>query len=74
MQPAYDRILSTFLDLGDNPDAVNYGVQPAAIANEINFLSNFMSLNEQERILIGHEFSSFIKACTFRGKDCLTET
>ena len=57
-----------------NPDAVNYGVQPAAIANEMNFFSNFMSLTEQERILIGHEFSSFIKACTFRGKDCLTET
>ena len=54
-------------------DEVDYGVQPAAVANEFNFLRNFMTLNEKERILIGHDFSSFIKRCTFRGKDCLNE-
>ena len=58
----------------DDPDVVNYGVQPAAIANEMQFLSNYMTLHENERILIGHDFNSFIKSCNFRGKNCRTET
>ena len=49
-------------------------MQPAAVANEMEFLRNFMALNEQERMLIGHDFKSFIKGCTFRGKNCLKET
>ena len=57
-----------------DPEVVNYGVQPAAVANEMEFLRNFMALNEQERMLIGHDFKSFIKGCTFRGKNCLKET
>jgi hypothetical protein len=52
---------------------VDYGVQTETIANEWEFLRNFMTLNEQERILIGHDFHSFVKGCTFRGKDCLDE-
>ena len=52
---------------------MDYGVQPAAVANEFEFLRNFMTLNEKERILIGHDFGSFIKRCNFRGKDCLIE-
>ena len=56
-----------------NEDEVDYGVQPAAVANEFEFLRNFMTLNEKERILIGHDFGSFIKRCNFRGKDCLIE-
>ena len=58
----------------EDPEEVNYGVQPAAVANEMEFLRNFMSLEEKERILIGHDFYSFIKGCTFRGKNCLIET
>ena len=62
------------VEQNDSPDEVNYGIQPAAVANEMEFLRNFMSLDENERILIGHDFKSFIKGCTFRGKNCLTET
>ena len=50
------------------------GDQPVFVAEEMGFLKTFMSLNEEERILIGHNFSSFIKGCTFRGRDCLDET
>ena len=57
----------------DDPAEVNYGVQPAAVANEMEILRNFMTLEEKERILIGHDFNSFIKGCTFRGKNCLVE-
>ena len=62
------------VEQNDDPEEVNYGIQPAAVANEMEFLRNFMSLDESERILIGHDFKSFIKGCTFRGKNCLTET
>jgi hypothetical protein len=50
------------------------GEQSSEVGEEMDFLRIFMSLNEEERILIGHNFTSFIKACTFRGKDCLKET
>ena len=52
----------------------SYGTQTKTVAAEMEFLKNFMSLNEQERLLIGHHgFESFIKGCTFRGADCLKE-
>ena len=52
----------------------SYGTQTKTVAAEMEFLKNFMSLNEQERLLIGHHgFDSFIKGCTFRGADCLKE-
>ena len=54
-------------------EPVDYGKQTATVANEWKFLENFMTLNEEERILIGHDFESFIKSCTFRGKNCLDE-
>ena len=72
-----DCILRRFIDEAakvEDPEEVNYGVQPAAVANEMEFLRNFMTLEEKERILIGHDFNSFIKGCTFRGKNCLIET
>ena len=47
--------------------------QSSYVAEEMDFLRIFMALNEEERILIGHNFTSFIKACTFRGNDCLKE-
>ena len=52
----------------------SYGTQTKTVAAEMEFLKNYMSLNEQERLLIGHHgFDSFIKGCTFRGADCLKE-
>ena len=47
--------------------------QPASVGKEMKFLKNFMTMNEEERKLIGHNFTSLFKACTFRGKDCLKE-
>ena len=41
------------------------------LQREYIFLQNYMSLKESVRISIGHDFSSFIKNCTFRGKNCL---
>ena len=50
----------------EGPDAT---LTPLQI--EFMFLQNYMSLKESVRISIGHDFSSFIKICTFRGKNCL---
>ena len=50
---------------------IDYGIQDEAVANEFEFLRNFMTLNDLERMIIGQDFDSFIKGCTFRGKDCL---
>ena len=47
--------------------------QPPSVGKEMNFLKQFMTLNEEERKLIGHDFQSLFKSCTFRGKDCLKE-
>ena len=48
-------------------------IQPASVGKEMKFLKNFMTMNEEERKLIGHDFASFFKDCTFRGKNCLEE-
>ena len=61
-----EELYSDFFITTDIPD----GIQTETVANEWEFLRNFMTLNEQERILIGHDFKSFIKGCTFRGNDC----
>ena len=53
---------------------VDYGTQTETVANEFEFLRNFMTLNDEERFLIGHDFDSFIKDCTFRGKNCFDRT
>ena len=47
------------------------GDSPSYLETEYEFLAPFMSLTETERRSIGHDFDSFIKSCTFRGKDCL---
>ena len=52
--------------MGDPP-----GDTPSYLETEYEFLAPFMSLTETERRSIGHDFDSFIKSCTFRGKDCL---
>ena len=59
---------------GSNPPPECMGQQPSSVAEEMEFLRTFMSLDEKERQLIGHNFTSFIKGCTFRGRDCLNET
>ena len=38
---------------------------------EYEFLELYMALNESIRHRIGHQFSGFIKKCTFRGMSCL---
>ena len=48
--------------LGDTPDF---------LTTEYKFLEYYMSLNESIRLMIGHQFSDFIMACTFSGSDCL---
>ena len=47
------------------------GATPSYLESEYKFLASFMSLSENERRSIGHDFDSLIKSCTFRGKDCL---
>ena len=41
-----------------------------SVAEEMEFVQVFMTLNEDERALIGHDFKDFIKECTFRGHIC----
>ena len=48
--------------------------QPADVALEWQFLQKFMSLNDTLRQIIGHQFTDFVKECTFRGETCLNET
>ena len=47
------------------------GEVPADIESEYKFLKDFMTLDEAERQLIGHEFDDFVKSCTFRERSCL---
>ena len=51
----------------------DFGTQTETVANEWEFLRNFMTLNEKDRILIGHDLDSFIKGCTFLGNGCMDE-
>ena len=50
------------------------GGKPPTVEAEQRFLFYFMSLNEDIRKTIGHDFTTFIKSCTFGGYDCLSET
>ena len=52
-------------------ESLEFGCQPSDVAAELEFTRFFMSLNEYERIVIGHDFKDFIKGCTFQGQDCL---
>ena len=56
------------------PTQDDLGQQPTSVAQELMFLQAFMTLEEPERQIIGHNFSSFIRGCTFRGRDCLNES
>ena len=53
--------MSTFFEerrKSEAKDEIDYGSQPATVAQEMEFLTNFMTLNEQERMLIGHDFKN----------------
>ena len=58
-----------------NEQPFGYGqAPPPAVEEEWIFVQLYMSLDKNLRKMIGHTFSSFIKSCIFRGKDCLNET
>ena len=46
---------------------------PSFLETEYMFLQLYMSISEEERILIGHSFVDMVKDCTFRGRDCNQE-
>ena len=46
---------------------------PTYLDTEYNFLQMYMSLEEEQRFRIGHNFSGLLKSCTFRGRDCNDE-
>ena len=47
------------------------GDTPTFLKSEYEFLDVYMGLNESVRHMIGHQFSDFIKLCTFLGSNCL---
>ena len=75
----YIRVIlsSIFDDLSYRQLLINFAEENArqapSVGKEMKFLKNFMTMNEEERKLIGHNFTSIFKACTFRGNDCLDE-
>ena len=44
---------------------------PDYLESEYTFVKQYMSLFEDTRRSIGHDFDSMTKSCTFRGKNCL---
>ena len=44
---------------------------PTYLDTEYTFLQVFMSLEETERFLIGHNFTGLVKSCTFSAKNPL---
>ena len=55
----------------NNPSPGAYGEQSQAAKDEAEFVMQYMTLSETIRKMIGHDFESFLKMCTFRGSDCL---
>ena len=66
-----DRNVWKKLDGARNHSGGPDGPTLSPLEREFIFLQNYMSLNESVRISIGHDFPSFMKNCTFRGKNCL---
>ena len=58
-------------DSGEDHPPNDYGQQTQSAADEAEFLAQYTGLSEHVRKLIGHDFSDFIKSCTFRGSTCL---
>ena len=61
-------------EAGGEEEVQSRGAQPSSVAEEMEFVRLFMTLNEDERSLIGHNITQFIKACTFRGRSCNIST
>ena len=57
-----------------NDTYVQPGLTRPNFEAQLEFLYQYMSLSEMNRIAIGHQFSDFFKECTFGGADCLNET
>ena len=60
------------------PEPLQGGSCPTCAVPEIfdeqyKFLQGYMTLEEDERFKIGHNFSGLVKSCTFRGRDCKDE-
>ena len=60
-------------DVEDGPGFCEDCSVPAFLDTEYIFLQYFMSLEEEQRFKIGHNFSGLVKSCTFRGRDCNNE-
>ena len=54
-------------------EALQKGLEdtPDFLLTEYKFLALYMGLDEKIRLKIGHQFSNFVKKCTFYGSDCL---
>ena len=46
---------------------------PSYLETEYQFLKVYMTIDEEERFAIGHQFEDMVKECTFRGRDCTQE-
>lgn len=52
---------------GDKPPKISdMGAVPEVVDSEYKFLLDYTALLEEDRALIGHQFSDFVKSCTFR--------
>ncbi len=40
----------------------------------MDFLSVFSALSKETRIMIGHQYKDFFRACTFKAFNCINET
>ena len=49
------------------------GEQTEDVYRDYNFMMYYMELPMEIRANIGHQFSDFIKGCTFRGTNCLNQ-
>ena len=52
---------------------LDLGKQTPDVSMDYNYMMYYMQLPTFIRARIGHQFSDFIKGCTFRQKDCLDE-
>ena len=52
---------------------LGYGEQTEDVSMDYDFMMYYMALPSKIRGTIGHQFSDFIKGCTFRGTNCLNQ-
>ena len=56
----------------ENSEPANAHYTSASLI-EMEFLALYMTLNEDIRKQIGHQFQDFIQDCTYRGTSCKNE-